>query len=81
MAKRDNAPFGEKSLREFQETVQKSGPAASASYGLIGAIVLLGAIGYGFDSWRGTWPWGLVIGLMLGIIVGFYELARTVWKP
>ena len=80
MAKRGDAPFGEKSLKEFQDTVRKSGPAASASYGLIGAILLLGGIGYGFDTWRGTWPVGLVVGLLLGLVVGFYELARTVWK-
>lgn len=80
MAKREDEPFVEKSLREFQDTVQKAGPAATASYGLIGAILLLGGIGYAVDSWRGTWPWGLLAGLMLGLIVGFYELARTVWK-
>lgn len=59
--------------------MRRAGPAASASYTLIGAIVLLGGIGYGVDAWRGTAPWGLFIGLMLGLIVGFYELAKTVW--
>jgi len=50
------------------------------SYTLIGAIILLGGIGYAVDSWRGTAPWGLLTGLMLGLIVGFYELARMVFK-
>ena len=27
--------------------------------------------------WQGTAPWGLVIGLTLGIVVGFYELVKT----
>lgn len=80
MAKRNEDPFVEKSMRSFQETVRKSGPAASASYTLLGAILLLGGIGYGVDVWRGSGPWGLVVGLMLGLIVGFYELARAVWK-
>lgn len=67
-------------LKALQETVVRSGPAAMASYTLIGAIVLLGGIGYAIDSWRGTSPWFLLGGLMLGLVVGFYELARTIWR-
>ena len=58
----------------------RAGPAAGASYTLIGAIIVLGAIGYAIDAWRGTGPWGLIIGLMLGIVVGMWELAKTVWR-
>jgi F0F1-type ATP synthase assembly protein I len=75
---RDPVPKG--SLKALQTTISRSGPAATASYTLIGAIVLLGGIGYGVDLWRGTSPWGLFAGLMLGLIVGFYELAKTIWK-
>ena len=51
------------------------------SYTLIGAIILLGGIGYAVDEWRGTAPWGLFIGVILGLIVGFYELAKaTLWR-
>ena len=67
-------------MEAFQETVRKSGPAAMGSYSLIGAIILLGGIGYAVDRWRGTSPWFLLAGLVLGLIVGFYELARTVFK-
>lgn len=70
----------ERSLEAFQETVRKSGPAATGSYTLIGAIILLGGIGYAVDSWRGTSPWFLLAGLGLGLIVGFYELAKTVFR-
>ena len=70
----------EQSLRSFQDTVRRSGPAALASYTLIGAIVLLGGLGYAIDEWRGTSPWFLLGGLLLGIVVGFYELAKTVWR-
>ncbi len=58
-----------------------SGPAAAVSYTLIGAILLLGGIGYGLDEWLDTSPWCLFGGLILGLIVGFYELARTLWRP
>ena len=71
-----------RAAEQFQETAERAGPAAGAGYTLIGAILLLGAIGYGIDAWRGTSPWGLLIGLLLGIVVGMYELARTVFvKP
>ncbi len=68
-----------RSLTFLQENLRRSGPAASAGYTLIGAILLLGGIGYAFDAWRGTSPWFLLGGLLLGIVVGFYELAKVVW--
>ncbi len=71
----------EKSLEAFQETVQESGEAAGSSYTLIGAIILLGGIGYAIDYWRGSSShWYLLGGLVLGLIVGFYELAKVVFK-
>ena len=66
-------------MKAFQENVSDSGDAASASYALIGAILLLGAIGYAIDRWQGTSPWFLAGGLFLGVGVGMYELAKTVW--
>lgn len=77
----DNDPdfFLARSLKYLQENIRRSGPAAGASYTLIGAIVLLGGLGYAVDAWRGTAPWFLLTGLIAGLLVGFYELARTVW--
>jgi F0F1-type ATP synthase assembly protein I len=72
--------FLERSARSLQENVERAGPAAGASYSLIGAIIVLGGIGYAVDRWRGTSPWFLIGGLMLGLIVGFWGLARTVWR-
>ncbi len=54
-----------------RRTSRARASAAGASYTLIGAIILLGGIGYAVDSWRGTSPWFLLGGLLLGIIVGF----------
>lgn len=68
-----------RSFRHLQENIRKSGPAAAASYTLIGAIILLGGIGYAIDEWRGTSPWFLLGGLLLGLVVGFYDLAKTVF--
>jgi hypothetical protein len=75
----DRGLFLGRSLRYFQENVIRSWPAAAASYSLIGAIMLLGGIGYALDRWLASSPWFLLGGLFLGIITGFYELAKTVW--
>jgi F0F1-type ATP synthase assembly protein I len=70
----------QRALKAFQDNVRRAGPAAMAGYTLIGAILLLGGLGYAIDRWRGTEPWFLLGGLLAGIVVGFYELALTVWR-
>jgi len=79
MADKDRDPFLARAAKALQNNAEQAGPAAGAGYTLIGAIMLLGVIGYAVDRWRGTSPWFLVGGLMLGIVVGMYELAKTVW--
>ena len=66
--------------KSLQENVSAAGAVAAASYTLIGAILLLGGLGYAVDYWRGTSPWFLLGGLTLGIVVGFYELIRAAWR-
>jgi F0F1-type ATP synthase assembly protein I len=80
MRKKQSSFSFRRSTQSFQDNVRRAGPAAGASYTLIGAIILLGGIGYGVDRWQGTAPWGLFAGLLLGLIVGFYELAKVVWQ-
>jgi F0F1-type ATP synthase assembly protein I len=70
-----------RSLRAVQDTVEGAAPAASAGYTLVGAILVLGGIGYAADRWRGTSPWFLVGGLFLGMAVGFYELIKVTRPP
>jgi ATP synthase protein I len=69
------------SATQFQRDLRRSAPYAAASYTLIGAIIVLGGLGYFADGWFGTSPWLLLVGLLLGIIVGFYELARLLFRP
>ena len=73
--------FLQRAAKALQENVTRAGPVAAASYTLIGSILLLGGIGYALDRWRGTSPWFLMGGLLLGLVVGFYELAKAVWPP
>src|SRR5215831_17822889 len=75
----DRGYFLERAAQSFQESVTRAGPVALASYTLIGAIIVLGGIGYALDLWRGKDHWFLLGGLLLGLIVGFYELAKAVW--
>src|SRR5262245_19631697 len=69
-----------RSLKTLQTSVLRAEPAAAASYSLIGAILLFGGLGYACDRWLGTDPWCLVGGLLLGVVTGFYQLAKTVWR-
>ena len=80
MPRNDRELFPRRSLEQFQRNVARAGPAAAASYSLIGAILLLGGIGYALDSWLGNAHWFLLAGLLLGLVVGFVDLARVVWK-
>jgi len=80
MAKRQSVYSFARSVQAFQENVSRAGPAAVASYTLIGAILVLGGLGYAADIWLGSSPWGLLVGLVTGMVVGFYELAKTVWR-
>lgn len=76
----DSGLFLARSLKFLQENLRRSGPAVIAGYTLIGAIALFGGVGYALDAWRGTSPWFLVAGLLLGVAVGFYELAKLVFR-
>jgi F0F1-type ATP synthase assembly protein I len=70
------------SFSYLQKIIKQSGPAMGASYTLIGSILILGALGYFIDKWQDTSPLFLLIGLILGIIIGFYEIAKVIWaKP
>lgn len=76
----DRFRFLERSMKAFQRNVGRTGPAVSASYTLIGAIILFGGLGYVLDGTFGTSPAWLVGGLLLGIVAGMYQLARTMWR-
>lgn len=74
-------PFSySKAAKSLQDNATRAGSAAAISYTLIGAILLLGGLGYAFDAWRGTAPWGVFTGLLLGVVVGFYELIKSTWR-
>ena len=72
----DQNNFWSGSFQYMSKILKESGPAASASYALIGAILLLSFSGYMLDKFFTTDPWFLFIGIFTGLIVGFYELFK-----
>ena len=80
MPKEDKPNFLARSLKSMQDTTTSAGPAAAASYTLVGAVILLGGVGYGLDRWLNSSPWCLLAGLLLGMVVGFYELIKSMWR-
>ena len=80
MSDKDSEAFLARSLRQTQENLRHAGAAATAGYTILGAILMLGGIGYAVDAWCETSPWFLLMGLLLGIVVGFVELAKVIWR-
>ena len=68
------------SIRFLQENLYRGEPRILASYALIGAVLVTGGTGYTLDKWMDTSPWFLVAGLLAGIGVGLYNLAKIVWR-
>ena len=79
MMKQKGSSFN-RSFDYFQKIIRDSGPVAAASYGLIGAVILFILLGYFLDTWLGTEPWFMIVGLLIGLGSGFYELSKIIWK-
>jgi len=69
-----------RSIDYFQKIIRDSGPIAAASYGLIGAVILFILLGYFLDTWLGTAPWLMIVGLLIGLGSGFYEISKVIWR-
>ena len=60
-----------------RKTLQK---AIGASYSMLGALALFGFGGYWLDRYRESENFWLIIGLLLGVVIGMYELAKYIFK-
>jgi ATP synthase protein I len=58
--------------KRFPDWVRHSGVGLE----LAGAVAGFTLIGYWIDRHYGTSPWGLVVGLVLGIVGGLYNFVR-----
>jgi F0F1-type ATP synthase assembly protein I len=75
---RSNDRFIAEANESMGDNLTRSEPAILTSYGLIGAILLCGAVGYLLDRWMDASPWFLLAGLLVGITLGFSRLYRLV---
>ena len=58
------------------QTIRSSGLAWSAAIALFGAVLIMLVIGWGADLLFGSSPWGIVIGIVFGAAVGFFQFFR-----
>lgn len=79
MKRTDDSRSLARSLKALQSNITRAQPAMAASYTLVGAIVLCGGLGYALDAWTGRDPLFVATGLLLGVVAGLYQLARTLW--
>lgn len=63
-----------------EETNVKSGIAYGAALSLFFSVASMTGVGWALDRWLGTSPWLLVVGIVLGAIVGFYQFIRLTSK-
>lgn len=59
------------------ETVRSSGMAYSAAIALFASVAFMLILGWGADLLFGSSPWGIVIGVVIGAAVGFYQFFRV----
>ena len=67
-----------RSSKFLQLNLSRGAPAILASYSLIGAVMALGGLGYLLDRYLNTEPSLVILGLSVGVCVGFYNLVTTV---
>jgi F0F1-type ATP synthase assembly protein I len=58
------------------ETIRRSGMAYSAGVAFTAAVVFMLILGWGADLLLGSSPWGIVIGIVVGSLIGFVQLFR-----
>jgi len=72
--KKNNSIFS--SYLFFHKVLNQAGPAANASYSLIASIFLFIFGGLYVDNYLDISPAGAIIGMVLGLVVGFYQMVK-----
>ena len=69
--------------REPGSGKRRSSPLDYLSLGfeIVAPVVLFMFAGYALDGWIDSQPWFLLVGALLGIAVGMYNLFRRVLPP
>jgi F0F1-type ATP synthase assembly protein I len=67
-------------LRGLGSRMKSSGPAADAGWTLSGSVIACLLLGYMLGEYFDANPAATITGLFLGIVVGFYNLAKVMWR-
>ncbi len=62
------------------EVSRRSGIMYAAALSIFFSVLIFFGLGWGFDKYFGTKPWGVVVGIVLGSALGFYEFVRLLAK-
>jgi F0F1-type ATP synthase assembly protein I len=63
-------------LPEEPKSASGSSKLSGIGFEFVGAVLGLTLAGYFWDGHFGTSPWGILIGLVLGLIGGTYNMVR-----
>jgi ATP synthase protein I len=69
-----------KGLNDFSQSFRKAGPYLGSIYSLMASIGIFGYIGYWIDTKYETRPLFLLIGLFLGLGIGFYQFYKVLMR-
>ncbi len=72
--------FIQKNLKSIQKIIFQSSKAYTASYTLIASLIIFIFSGNYFDVLYDSSPFGLISGMCIGLAIGFYNLAKIIWK-
>ncbi|MBD3226224.1 MAG: hypothetical protein GF313_15965 [Caldithrix sp.] len=64
--------------QEIQSAYQKAGPYLTIAYVFIGGILFFGFVGYYIDQKSHLEPLFLILGVFLGLGLGFYHMIKTI---
>jgi ATP synthase protein I len=62
--------------RDEEGVARKSGLVYAAVLSFVLSTVTMLGLGWALDRWLGTSPWLVVVGIVLGAGVGFYQFIR-----
>ena len=65
-------------MNYFQKILIKAAPVMSAVYSLFLVTIILSYLGYYLDKKLGTFPIIFLLGLVSGLILGFYQLIKII---
>lgn len=72
--------FKQKTLKSIQKIILQSSKASAASYTLMASLIIFIFGGNYFDVLYDSSPFGLISGMCIGLAIGFYNLAKIIWK-